>query len=445
MPGLDAARDQWLSGENDARTEFLRQLAVEVVPALGCTEPAAVALAVARAREALGVLPERIEVLLSGNILKNAMGVGIPGTGMTGLPIAVALGAVAGDSQRGLEVFAGATAEQVRAARDYVTSGRIQIGLYPGDCLLYVEVRVTAGSGTARVILQGTHTGIVRVERDGAVVFAAASEVKPATNPAAAPEEKPAAGLAEIIAFVDQVDLPELLAMRESVRLNKAIAAEGLRDDFGLGVGKRLQGLVADGSLARDAVREAMILTAAASDARMGGSVLPVMSNSGSGNQGLTVTLPVIAVADWYKSDEEALLRALAQAHLVAIHIKKQLGPLSALCGCVVAAIGSACGIVRLLGGGASEVRAVIRDMVGNISGMVCDGAKAGCAVKVATAAATAVQTAMLALKGLEVAATDGIVDEDIERTLANLARLGREGMRETDKLILEMMLAKET
>ncbi len=426
--------------------ELLERLRTQVVPALGCTEPAAVALAVARAKEVLGCQPDRVVVRLSGNILKNGMGVGIPGTGMNGIPVAVALAVVAGDPSRGLEVFSRVGNEDRDRAITWLETHPVEVVLATDVPVLFIEAILSGGGQRVRVIIQDEHTHIVLVEKDGTVLFSA-----PPLETLTSGKDSGAirTSFRDTVRFAETVDPGQVRFMLDGVILNEAISREGLEHPWGLEVGRRLVQLVKKGLLCRDAVREAMIMTAAASDARMGGSMLPVMSNSGSGNQGLTVTLPVIAVAKVKGVDEESLIRALVQAHLAAIHIKKQLGPLSALCGCVVAAIGASCGIVRLLGGSVPlevlerQMSAVVRDMVGNITGMVCDGAKAGCALKVATAAATAVQSAMLALEGLAVAATDGIVSDDIEVTLSNLAAIGREGMRETDAMVLSMMLEK--
>jgi L-cysteine desulfidase len=375
------------------------------------------------------------------------MGVGIPGTGMTGLPVAVALAVVAGDASRGLEVFSAVGPEDGQRALAWLESHQVEVTLAQESPLLYIEARVFAGERDARVIIQDQHTHITLVELNGEVRFTDSEVADPVTQRL---EQATHTAFLDTISFAQTVSLDSVRFILDGVALNDAISQEGLAHPYGLEVGRRLVRLTEKGLLCRDAVREAMIMTAAASDARMGGSMLPVMSNSGSGNQGLTVILPVIAVARSLGADEDQLMRALVQAHLAAIHIKKQLGPLSALCGCVVAAIGAACGIVRLLSGANTPIAlletrmsAVVRDMVGNITGMVCDGAKAGCALKVATAAAIAVQSAMLALEGLAVAATDGIIDHDIEVTLSNLAAIGRDGMRETDAMVLSMMLGK--
>ena len=422
----------------------------EVKPALGCTEPIAVALAVARAAEALregcGCGAEEITASVSANILKNGMGVGIPGTGMVGLHVAAALGAICGRSSYGLEVLHDLCPKAVEKARGLVSTGKVIVTLAPTDELLYVYAEVHAEGHTATAVISGAHDRIVEATFDGASVLSAqkaAGAADSEATPAVEPDFARKITVKEIWEFVNTVPLEKIAFMEDSITMNRALADEGMRHPYGLQVGRTL---VADDnkSVYGDTLLiHAMALTAAASDARMAGCTLSAMSNSGSGNQGVTATMPVIAIAEKTEATHEQLLRALALSHLTAIHIKGYLGKLSALCGCVIASTGSACGIVYLRRGGYEQVCAAIKNMIGNITGMVCDGAKVGCALKVASGVATALQSAVLALDGQCISANDGIIEEDIEKTIANLGQIGSVGMKATDKMILDIMSCK--
>lgn len=421
---------------------FINLLKAEVVPALGCTEPIAVALAVARAREALGETPTSIQLFLSANVFKNGMGVGIPGTGMTGLPIAAALATIYGKSADCLELLTGITDSVVAKAITIVDENRISIEVRDGSEKLYIEAICNGNNGhSAKAIISERHANIILVEKDGEIVERNQNQ----QNNAADGQEKDNVSITieEIFNFITSVPVADIQFMLKTVELNHAIAQEGLSKPYGLGVGRKLKGYVEKGILSDGLLNNAMFLTAAASDARMAGCTLPVMSNSGSGNQGITATLPVFSVAQHVKADEETLVRALALSHLVAIHIKSYLGRLSALCGIVVAATGAGCGISYLLGGGFKEVTYTIKNMVGNITGMVCDGAKEGCSLKVSTGVSAAIQSALLALDGSVISSNDGIIEEDIEKTIQNLGSIGSEGMNQTDKQILDIMVSK--
>ena len=416
----------------------------EVKPALGCTEPIAVALAVAKAAE---ILEEdsaydrsdadfRIRVAVSGNILKNGMGVGIPGTGMTGLHIAAALGAVCGRSALGLEVLGGLDAAAVERAKRMVEARATEITIADNPHKLYVNAEVAVGDRSAAVVIEDNHDKIVRTMLDGKVLTEDES--------GGCEEETGDYGLTvrEILDFATGAALEDIDFILDDRRLNMPLAEEGMKGNYGLCVGKTIlkdrSGLFGDHFMAY-----AMALTAAASDARMAGCTLPAMSNSGSGNQGITVSMPVIAYAERYGIDDERLARALIISNLVAIHIKSYLGPLSALCGCVVASTGAACGITWLMGGGYPQICATIKNMGGSITGMVCDGAKVGCAMKVASGVSSAIQSAMLSLDGQCVSEHDGIIDRDIEQTIQNLGRVGSVGMEQTDEVILDIMVCK--
>ena len=431
----------------------------EVKPALGCTEPIAVALAVAKAVEIIREnCPScqkdwrlkagfRLDVAVSGNILKNGMGVGIPGTGMVGLPVAAALGAVCGESARGLEVLKGLTPEAVERAKQLVADGSVHIQVADTEHLLYVKATVTVdGKAVASAEVDPHAYAVIEDDHDRIVETSFADRILMSSESAAAAKEQTSApydlNVKRIFDFASSAPFEDIAFILEDRTLNLALAHEGLEGQYGLQVGRAIrenqQEVFGD-----DFMSFAMGLTAAASDARMAGSTLPAMSNSGSGNQGITVSMPVIAYALKYKVADEPLARALILSNLVAIHIKHYLGKLSALCGCVVASTGSACGIVYLQGGGYKEVCAAIKNMAGNITGMVCDGAKVGCAMKVASGVSCAVQSAVLALRGACIPSTDGIIEDDVEKTIRNIGTIGSAGMKATDRMILDIMLCK--
>ena len=444
----------------DRQSQIIDIIHREVKPALGCTEPIAVALAVAKAVEIIKdncpcLCPEGwrlgaefgIDVAVSGNILKNGMGVGIPGTGMVGLPVAAALGAVCGDSARGLEVLAGLDGAAVARAKELVAGGRVHISVAPTDRLLYVKATVSVdGRAEASAEVDPHAYAVIEDDHDRIVETSFADRILMCSESGAAAVERAADDdgltIREILEFAESVPFEKISFILDDRKLNLALAQEGLKGDYGLKVGKAIRENQAE-VFGDDFMSYAMGMTAAASDARMAGSTLPAMSNSGSGNQGITVSMPVIAYAMRYKVDDERLARALILSNLVAIHIKSYLGKLSALCGCVVASTGSACGIVWLQGGGYEQVCAAIKNMTGNITGMVCDGAKVGCAMKVASGVSCAVQSAVLAMRGTCIPSTDGIIDDDIEKTIRNLGAIGSAGMKAADRMILDIMLCK--
>ena len=411
----------------------------EVVPAIGCTEPIAVALCTARAAETLGAGPERIAVRLSANILKNAMGVGIPGTGMIGLPIAVALGALIGRSEYRLEVLRDVTPEAVERGREMIGRRCISIGLKEGVCeKLYIEAEVEAAGHRAVAVIAGGHTDFVFVSRDGEVLF-------DKRTPAGCDEE---AGevpltLARVWDFAMTSPVEELRFILETRRLNMAAAERSLAGEYGHCVGRTLRCDRERKVMGDSIFTRILSYTSAACDARMAGAMIPVMSNSGSGNQGIAATLPVAVYADEVHASEEQTIRALALSHLTVIYIKQSLGRLSALCGCVVAATGSSCGITYLMGGGYEQAAAAVKNMIANLTGMICDGAKPSCAMKLTSGVSTAVLSAMMAMDGRCVSSVEGIIEEDVDRCIRNLTAIGREGMDETDRLVLRIMTNK--
>ena len=445
----------------ERQAEIIQLIHKEVKPALGCTEPIAVALAVAKAVEIIsdncshcGDCPLwrqtadfRIQVAVSGNILKNGMGVGIPGTGMVGLPIAAALGAVCGDSEHGLEVLQGVSAQAVSRAKELVAARKVTISVAQTEHLLYVKATVSVGHGIeASAEVHPQAYAVIEDDHDKIVETSFADRILMSSESGAAAKDRSTLDykltVREIFDFACTADYQDIAFILEDKTLNLALAREGLSGDYGLRVGKAIRENQLE-VFGDDFMSYAMGLTAAASDARMAGCTLPAMSNSGSGNQGITVSMPVIAYALKYGIGDELLSRALILSNLVAIHIKGYLGKLSALCGCVVASTGSACGIVYLQGGTYEQICAAIKNMIGNITGMVCDGAKVGCAMKVASGVSSAIQSAVLALRGTCIPSTDGIIEDDIEKTIRNLSAIGSVGMQATDRMILDIMLCK--
>ena len=421
------------------RRKIIDLINCEVVPAIGCTEPIAVALCTARAAETLGAEPERITVRLSANILKNAMGVGIPGTGMIGLPIAVALGALIGRSEYRLEVLRDVTPEAVERGREMIDRRCISIGLKEGVCeKLYIEAEVEADGHRAVAVIAGGHTDFVFVSRDGEVLF-------DKRTPAECDDE---AGevpltLARVWDFAMTSPVDELRFILETRRLNMAAAERSFAGEYGHCVGRTLRCDRERKVMGDSIFTRILSYTSAACDARMAGAMIPVMSNSGSGNQGIAATLPVAVYADEMQATEEQTIRALALSHLTVIYIKQSLGRLSALCGCVVAATGSSCGITYLMGGGYDQAAAAVKNMIANLTGMICDGAKPSCAMKLTSGVSTAVLSAMMAMDGRCVSPVEGIIEEDVDRCIRNLTTIGREGMDETDRLVLRIMANK--
>lgn len=425
---------------NDAeRQQIIALVKREVVPAIGCTEPIAVALCVAKAAETLGVKSEKISVWLSANILKNAMGVGIPGTGMIGLPIAIALGALIGKSEYQLEVLKDSVPEAVEAGKRFIDEKRISIALKPNiDEKLYIEVCCEAGSDRSTAIIAGGHTSFVYVSHNGDVLLD--------KQTASAEEEEntvPDLTLRKVYDFAMTAPLDEIRFILDTARLNKAAAEQSFTGNYGHGLGKMLRGTYEHKVMGDSVFSHILSYTSGACDARMAGAMIPVMSNSGSGNQGISATLPVVVYAEENGKSEEELIRALMLSHLTVIYIKESLGRLSALCGCVVAATGSSCGITWLMGGTYEQITYAVQNMIANLTGMICDGAKPSCALKVTTGVSTAVLSAIMAMENRCVTSVEGIIDQDVDQSIRNLTRIGSQGMNETDKLVLDIMTNK--
>lgn len=411
----------------------------EVVPAIGCTEPVAVSLCVAKASEVLGDVPDSLDLSLSGNIIKNAMGVGIPGTGMIGLPIAISLGALVGRSEYGLEVLRDVTPEWLEKGKQYIAENRIRIShCDDAPSNLHIDVTARKGDDFSRVIISGSHQNFVYVERNGNVEFDTRSAVGTKTENG----EDFELNAATVYEFAMEAPLDEIRFILEAGRLNMAAAEVGIKGGYGHSLGSTI--LTGGHSLFGDSPLERMMaMTSAACDARMGGAPIAVMSNSGSGNQGITATMPVVVYADYIHADEERKIRALVLSNLTSIYIKQSLGRLSALCGCVVASTGASAGLVYLMGGDFEKICAAIKNMVANLTGMICDGAKPSCAMKISSGVSTAVMSAMLAMNGKCVTSSEGIISDDIDETIHNLTSIGREAMSETDSLVLKIMVSK--
>ncbi|NDW13679.1 serine dehydratase subunit alpha family protein [Bacteroides sp. 214] len=421
------------------RKQLVELVKQEVIPAIGCTEPIAVALCVAKAADVLGNLPDRITVYLSPNILKNAMGVGIPGTGMTGLPIAIALGALIGKSDYCLEVLKDTTPESVIQSKQYIDEGRINISLKETCEKLYIEVICEDEADKSVVVISGGHTNFTYIARNEQVLLDKQQQKRCDDEQQHTVE----LSLHDVYELATTAPLHEIEFILETATINKAAAEKALEGNYGHSVGRMLccrskQTIMGDSIYTR-----ILSYTSAACDARMAGALIPVMSNSGSGNQGISATLPVVVYAEETNKSREELIRALMLSHLTVIYIKQSLGRLSALCGCVVAATGSSCGITWLMGGTYKEVSYAVQNMIANLAGMLCDGAKPSCALKVASGVSTAVLSAMMAMEDRCVTSVEGIVDKDVDKSIRNLTAIGSKAMNETDRMVLEIMTNK--
>lgn len=410
--------------------EILRE---ELIPAMGCTEPISLAYAAAVARKTLGVIPEKTEIIVSGNIIKNVKSVIVPHTGgLRGILAAVAAGIVAGKEDKILEVLSEVTEEQIREIAEYLETSDLSFRQSESDRLFEITVRVEAGGSDALVMLADGHTNVIRIEKDGEVLFSAdLPEMK---------EEKADRSVMtveRIVQYAQETDLDSVKDLLDrQIEYNTAIAEEGLNGEYGASIGKIL--LITNGNSVSN---RAKAWAAAGSDARMNGCELPVVINSGSGNQGMTASLPVIVYAKELNVSQEQLYRALLVSNLVTIHLKTGIGCLSAYCGAISAGCGAGAGITYLYGGRFKEIAHTIVNAVAINSGVVCDGAKASCAAKIASAVEAGLLGMQMYMHGREFVGGDGIVTKDIEKTIENVSELARSGMRETDKEILKIMM----
>ncbi len=411
----------------------------EIVPAIGCTEPIAVSLCVAKATEVLERRPEKIDVFLSANVTKNAMGVGIPGTKMIGLPIAIALGALIGKSEYGLEVLRDFDANDLEEAKQYIDEDRINIAVKENPPHnLYIEVVSYAHNNKVKTVISGTHTFFTLIEKNGAVLHLKDFEEVDTDSVSVA------LSLKKVFDYAHKSPIEELNFIYGAAKMNKEVSDEAKNDNYGHNVSKILAGKRGVSAFGNNPHSKMLIATSAACDVRMDGAKLSVMSNSGSGNQGIAATLPVISYAEQIGADEEMLIRALVLSSLSVIYIKQHLGRLSALCGCVVASTGSSCGITYLMGGGYEQIAFATKNMIANITGMICDGAKPSCSLKISSGVSTALLSAVMAMENGVVSEQEGIVDKDVDQTIRNMSIIGKKGMIETDKVVLDIMTNKK-
>ena len=426
--------------EKRTRQQIIDLINKEVVPAVGCTEPMAVALCTARATELLGRRPEKITALLSANMLKNAMGVGIPGTGMIGLPIAIALGAIIGKSEYKLEVIKDLDDNSLNEAKSYIQDpNHITIKLKENITeKLYIEVTCEDGDDKASAIIANAHTNFVYEQRNGETLLE-----KRAT---ATDSERPGdiqLNMHMVWDFATTTPVGELAFIIKTRDYNIRAAEESRKGNYGHNLGKTMGRPLSCGIFGKTIYSRIISETALACDARMGGAMIPVMSNSGSGNQGICATNPVAVYAKENDNTEEELIRALTLSHLTAIYIKQSLGKLSALCGCVVASIGSSCCIVYLMGGDYTHVCHAVKNMIANLTGMICDGAKPSCSIKICSGVSSALLSALLSMEGEHVTSAEGIIDDDVDKSIRNLTNIGKEAMCPTDDMVLKIMTHK--
>ena len=415
--------------------DFIRILEHELIPALGCTEPIAIAFATAKAREVLGMMPEHIEVRCSGNIIKNVKGVTVPNSGgLVGIEAAAILGALCGNAENDLEVLSCVKPEDSARCRELIEAKICETTLVKDVENLYIVAVLTAGGHSASVSVVNRHTLIARIEHDGCVIYE-----KNIADAKQRSEDYSGLSVKNILTFADEVDIEDIRPIiSRQIEMNTAIAREGIRGGYGASVGYTMMQVFGDNVRTR-----ACAMAAAGSDARMGGCPMPVVINSGSGNQGMTVSLPVIEFAKDLNVSGDKLYRALAVSNLIAIHLKKYIGSLSAFCGAVSAAAGAGAGISYLFGGSYEEIGYTIINTLGDVGGIVCDGAKASCAAKIASSVHAAILSHYMGSHERVFHAGQGFVKDDLETTIRSMGYIGRVGMKETDEEILNIMIDK--
>lgn len=421
------------------KTSIIETLRKEVVPATGCTEPVAIALAAAKAAE---LLPKgstkSLEIFISPNVFKNGMGVGIPNCPETGLDMAAALGLALADASAGLKLLSQVTSDILDEARAAVKTKRVTVHLADTDEKIHIEAKASGGGHAARAVIQGRHDFFSHLSADGTVLLEDSLMVAPEQDPA---EQVYGSSIEALIRTIESIEAKDLEFLMEGLSMNRAVADYGLSHRSGLAVGATLNDQVSKGMMAMDIMNLATILTASASDARMAGVNLSVMSSNGSGNNGLTAVLPLAAYDQFFHTEPERMAKALAISHIINCYIKRRIGRLSSMCGCsIAAATGAGAALSWLMDGSIACINSTIQNMIANVSGMICDGAKEGCALKLSTSAAVAVKSALLGGGHCTVPAHNGIIGNTVEETIENLGRLSNEGMKITDQVILKIM-----
>lgn len=422
--------------------QLIKLVKHEVLPALGCTEPISLALAAAVAAKYIDKNNiNRIEAFVSPNLMKNGMGVTVPGTGMVGLPIAAAIGAIGGDAQAGLEVLKNIKPKQINQAKALISEHKVNVQIADNNTAIYSEANIYTNTDHVRVCIENSHTNVILIEKNGETIFKADKRTQGESKQESIINHM---SVKQIYEFAMQANFDDIEFILHSAELNNALSQEGLRREYGLSIAATLYEQTKTGLLADDLLSKVMIRTAAASDARMGGATLPAMSNSGSGNQGITATMPVVVVADYLNATPEQLARALILSHTIAIYIHSKFPPLSALCAASTAAMGAAAGMAWLLGKEQYEpVDMAICNMVGDLSGIICDGASNSCAMKVSTSVSSGFKAVLMALNRIRVTGNEGIVCDSVETTINNLGAIASNSMKALDTQIIEIMSHK--
>ncbi|MDB2070411.1 L-serine ammonia-lyase, iron-sulfur-dependent, subunit alpha [Clostridium perfringens] len=422
------------------RELYLRTLKKEVVPSEGCTEPIAIAYAASIAAEHLKGEIKEVNIYLSKNVIKNALGVGIPGTGGVGIEIAAALGISIQKSYKKLTILSNFTEDELKKAKEIVDENIINIKQKNTNKALYIEVELLSETSKSKVIIEDTHTNVTLIECDDEIIMDNNSEVSEDLE-----EDYKLFKIADIYNFAKEADFDDIKFILESAKMNEKVSEEGLKGDYGLQVGSKIIEKGNFNLFSNDASNKIIAASAAASDARMDGCAMPIMTTAGSGNQGIACSIPVAQTARLLDKSEEKLARALVLSNLVTIRIKKHMGRLSPLCGAGIAgATGASCGITYLLGGDLENINYCINNMISDLSGMICDGAKETCALKIATGTNAAIQCANLAINGISATANDGIVAKDVEETIESIETLIQNGFKNVDDTILNIMLEKK-
>lgn len=422
------------------RELYLKTLKKEVVPSEGCTEPIAIAYAASIAAEHLKGEIKEVNIYLSKNVIKNALGVGIPGTGGVGIEIAAALGISIQKSYKKLTILSNFTEDELKKAKEIVDKNIINIKQKNTHKALYIEVELLAETSKSKVIIEDTHTNVTLIECDDEIIMDNNSQVSEDLE-----EDYKLFKIADIYNFAKEVDFDDIKFILESAKMNEKVSEEGLKGDYGLQVGSKIIQKGNFNLFSNDASNKIIAASAAASDARMDGCAMPIMTTAGSGNQGIACSIPVAQTARLLDKSEEELARALVLSNLVTIRIKKHMGRLSPLCGAGIAgATGASCGITYLLGGDLENINYCINNMISDLSGMICDGAKETCALKIATGTNAAIQCANLAMNGISATANDGIVAKDVEETIESIETLIQNGFKNVDDTILNIMLEKK-